>query len=383
MTCKEATALATPFTYELLHIDKHSGARLGVLHTPHGDIPTPIYMPVGTAAVVKAMTPREMEEIGTKILLSNTYHLHLRPGEDLIREAGGLHAFMDWHGPILTDSGGFQVFSLAGIRKIHEEGVTFQSHLDGSKQFIGPETSMDIQEALGSDIAMAFDVCSPYPCDWRTAKEAMDRTHRWAERCKEHHTRPDQALFGIVQGAFYKDLRVESAKTLRDMNFIGYGIGGLSVGEPKPVMYEMLDEIRPYMPEDKPRYLMGVGTPDCFIEGILRGVDMFDCVLATRIARNGTVLTSKGRVVVKNAQYARDFTPIDDQCDCYACTHFTRAYVRHLLRSGEITGGRLASIHNLRFLIHMMEEIREAIANDSFLDYREEFYKRYDLTRNF
>ena len=371
------------FSYELLHVDKHSGARLGVLHTPHGDIPTPIYMPVGTAAVVKAMTPREMEEIGTKILLSNTYHLHLRPGEELIREAGGLHTFMDWHGPILTDSGGFQVFSLAGIRKIHEEGVTFQSHLDGSKQFIGPETSMDIQEALGSDIAMAFDVCSPYPCDWKTAKDAMDRTHRWAERCKAHHTREDQALFGIVQGAFYKDLRVESAKALRDMDFIGYGIGGLSVGEPKPIMYEMLDEIRPYMPEDKPRYLMGVGTPDCFVEGILRGVDMFDCVLATRIARNGTVLTSKGRVVVKNAQYARDFTPIDDQCDCYACTHFTRAYVRHLLRSGEITGGRLASIHNLRFLIHMMEEIREAIANDAFLDYREEFYKRYDLTRNF
>ncbi len=373
----------TGFSYELLHVCKQSGARLGVLHTPHGDIPTPIYMPVGTAACVKAMTPREMEEIGTKILLSNTYHLHLRPGEDLIREAGGLHTFMDWHGPILTDSGGFQVFSLAGIRKIKEEGVTFQSHLDGSKQFIGPETSMDIQQALGSDIAMAFDVCSPYPCDRKTAQEAMERTHRWAERCKAHHTREDQALFGIVQGAFYKDLRVESAKALRDMDFIGYGIGGLSVGEPKPVMYEMLDEIRPYMPERKPRYLMGVGTPDCFVEAVLRGVDMFDCVLATRIARNGTVLTGKGRVVVKNAQYARDFTPIDENCDCYTCTHFTRAYVRHLLRSGEITGGRLASIHNLRFLIHMMEEIREAIAQDCFLDYREDFYKRYDLTRNF
>ena len=375
--------MSSPFSYELLHVCKQSGARLGVLHTPHGDIPTPIYMPVGTAAVVKAMTPREMEEIGTKILLSNTYHLHLRPGEDLIREAGGLHRFMDWHRPILTDSGGFQVFSLAGIRTIKEEGVTFQSHLDGSRQFIGPETSMDIQEALGADIAMAFDVCSPYPCDWKTAREAMERTHRWAERCKAHHTRPDQALFGIVQGAFYKDLRVESAKALRDMDFIGYGIGGLSVGEPKPVMYEMLDELMPYLPEGKPRYLMGVGTPDCFIEGVLRGVDMFDCVLATRIARNGTVLTHSGRVVVKNAQYARDFTPIDDQCDCYACTHFTRAYVRHLLRSGEITGGRLASIHNLRFLIHMMEEIRDAIAHDCFLDYREDFYRRYDLTRNF
>lgn len=374
---------ASPFSFELLHVCKQSGARLGVLHTPHGDIPTPIYMPVGTAAVVKAMTPREMEEIGTKILLSNTYHLHLRPGEDLIREAGGLHRFMDWHRPILTDSGGFQVFSLAEIRKIREEGVDFQSHLDGSRQFIGPETSMDIQEALGSDIAMAFDVCSPYPCDRKTAQEAMERTHRWAERCKAHHTREDQALFGIVQGAFYKDLRVESAKALRDMDFIGYGIGGLSVGEPKPVMYEMLDELMPYMPQEKPRYLMGVGTPDCFVEGILRGVDMFDCVLATRIARNGTVLTSKGRVVVKNAQYARDFSPIDEDCDCYACRHFTRAYVRHLLRSGEITGGRLASIHNLRFLIHMMEEIREAIAQDAFLDYRESFYKRYDLSRNF
>jgi queuine tRNA-ribosyltransferase len=340
-------------------------------------------MPVGTAACVKAMTPREMEEIGTKILLSNTYHLHLRPGENLIREAGGLHRFMGWDKPILTDSGGFQVFSLAGIRKIQEQGVTFQSHLDGSRQFIGPEESMDIQEALGSDIAMAFDVCSPYPCDWEQAKENMERTHRWAERCKAHHTREDQALFGIVQGAFYKDLRVESAKALRDMDFIGYGIGGLSVGEPKPVMYEMLDEMMPWMPEEKPRYLMGVGTPDCFLEGVIRGIDRFDCVLATRIARNGTVLTHRGRLVVKNGKYAHDFSPMDDQCDCYACRNFSRAYIRHLFNAKEITGGRLASIHNLRFLIHMMEEIREAIANDRLLDYRREFYERYDLTKNF
>ncbi|MCR5567069.1 MAG: tRNA guanosine(34) transglycosylase Tgt [Clostridiales bacterium] len=375
--------LSKPFSYELLHVCKQSGARLGVLHTPHGDIPTPIYMPVGTSACVKAMTPREMEEIGTKILLSNTYHLHLRPGEALVKEAGGLHQFMGWNGPILTDSGGFQVFSLAGIRKIKEEGVTFQSHLDGSRQFIGPEESMDIQQALGSDIAMAFDVCSPYPCDRETAKKNMEITHRWAERCKKHHTREDQALFGIVQGAFYKDLRIESAKTLTDMDFIGYGIGGLSVGEPKPIMYEMLDEIMPYMPEDKPRYLMGVGTPDCFIEGVIRGVDMFDCVLATRIARNGSVMTSRGRVVVKNGKYAHDFTPLDDRCDCYACRNFTRAYIRHLFNAKEITAGRLASIHNLRFLIHMMEEIREAIANDSLLDYRKEFYERYDLTKNF
>ena len=371
------------FSYEVKHVCKQSGARLGVLHTPHGDIPTPIYMPVGTAACVKAMTPREMEEIGTKILLSNTYHLHLRPGEQLVREAGGLHNFMGWHGPILTDSGGFQVFSLAGIRKIKEEGVTFQSHLDGSRHFIGPEESMDIQQALGSDIAMAFDVCSAYPCDWETAKKNMEITHRWAERCKKHHTREDQALFGIVQGAFYKDLRVESAKALAEMDFPGYGIGGLSVGEPKPIMYEMLEEIMPFMPQDKPRYLMGVGTPDCFIEGVLRGVDMFDCVLATRIARNGSVLTSKGRVVVKNGKYSHDFSPLDEACDCYACKNFTRAYIRHLFNAKEITGGRLASIHNLRFLIHMMEEIREAIAEDRFLDYRREFYERYDLTKNF
>ena len=375
--------MSQPFSYELIHTCAQSGARLGVLHTPHGDIQTPIYMPVGTAAVVKAMTSREMEEIGTQILLSNTYHLHLRPGEDLVAEAGGLHRFMDWHKPILTDSGGFQVFSLAGIRTIAEEGVTFQSHLDGSRQFIGPETSMDIQQKLGADIAMAFDVCSPYPCDYDTAKANMERTHRWAQRCKEHHTREDQALFGIVQGAFYKDLRIESAKTLSDMDFIGYGIGGLSVGEPKPIMYEMLEEMMPYMPAHKPRYLMGVGTPDCLIEGVRRGIDMFDCVLATRIARNGTALTSAGRLVVRNAQYARDFGPIDPECDCYACTHFSRAYVRHLIKAGEITGGRLLSIHNLRFLIRLMERVREAIAEDRFLDFRKEFYAKYDMSRNF
>ena len=375
--------MSQPFSYELIHTCAQSGARLGVLHTPHGDIQTPIYMPVGTAAVVKAMTSREMEEIGTQILLSNTYHLHLRPGEDLVAEAGGLHRFMDWHKPILTDSGGFQVFSLAGIRTIAEEGVTFQSHLDGSRQFIGPETSMDIQQKLGADIAMAFDVCSPYPCDHETARVNMERTHRWAQRCKDYHTREDQALFGIVQGAFYKDLRIESAKTLSDMDFIGYGIGGLSVGEPKPIMYEMLEEMMPYMPAHKPRYLMGVGTPDCLIEGVLRGIDMFDCVLATRIARNGTALTSAGRLVVRNARYARDFGPIDPECDCYACTHFSRAYVRHLIKAGEITGGRLLSIHNLRFLIRLMERVREAIAEDRFLDFRKEFYAKYDMSRNF
>ena len=375
--------MSNPVTFELLHTCKQSGARLGVLHTPHGDIPTPIYMPVGTQATVKAMTPREMEELNAKIILSNTYHLHLRPGEDIVREAGGLHRFMDWHHPILTDSGGFQVFSLSELRKITEEGVAFRSHLDGGKQFISPEISMDIQEALGADIAMAFDVCSAYPCDHKTAEEAMRRTHRWAERCKKHHTRSDQALFGIVQGAFFEDLRVESAKALADMDFPGYGIGGLSVGEPKPLMYEMLEKIEPHLPKNKPRYLMGVGSPDCFLEGVLRGVDMFDCVLATRIARNGTCFTRNGRLVVRNAAYARDFTPIEEGCDCYACQHFTRAYVRHLLKAEEITGGRLTSIHNLRFLFRMMEEIRQAILEDRFLDYRKAFYEKYDLTRNF
>ena len=375
--------MSNPVQFELIKTCKQSGARLGVLHTPHGDIPTPIYMPVGTQATVKAMTPREMEELGAKIILSNTYHLHLRPGEDIVREAGGLHSFMDWRHPILTDSGGFQVFSLSGLRKITEEGAAFRSHLDGSKHFISPEKSMEIQQALGADIAMTFDVCSPYPCDHKTAEEAMHRTHRWAERCKKYHTREDQALFGIVQGAFYEDLRIESAKTLADMDFPGYGIGGLSVGEPKPVMYEMLEKIEPYMPKNKPRYLMGVGTPDCFLEGVLRGVDMFDCVLATRIARNGTVFTRNGRLVIRNATYARDFEPLEEGCDCYACQHFSRAYIRHLIKAEEITGARLASIHNLRFLIRMMEEIRQAIMEDRFLDYRREFYEKYDMSRNF
>ena len=375
--------MSSPVTFELIKTCKQSGARLGIVHTPHGDIPTPIYMPVGTQATVKAMTPREMEEINTKIMLSNTYHLHLRPGEQLVKEAGGIHQFMSWNKPVLTDSGGFQVFSLAALRKITEEGVSFRSHLDGSKRFISPEVSMDIQMALGSDIAMAFDVCSPYPCDHRTAEEAMHRTHRWAERCKKHHTREDQALFGIVQGAFYDDLRIESAKTLADMDFPGYGIGGLSVGEPKPIMYDMLEKIEPYMPKNKPRYLMGVGTPDCFLEGVLRGVDMFDCVLATRIARNGTCFTKNGRLVIRNATYAHDFGPIEEGCDCYACQNFSRAYIRHLFKAQEITGGRLASIHNLRFLIRMMEEIRQAILEDRFLDYRKSFYENYDMTRNF
>lgn len=375
--------MPNPVTFELKKTCAQSGARRGVVHTPHGDIQTPIFMPVGTQATVKGTTPRELEEVGSQIILSNTYHLHLRPGEDLIREAGGLHKFMSWDHPILTDSGGFQVFSLAALRKIKEEGVSFQSHLDGSKRFISPEISMDIQEALGSDIAMAFDVCSPYPCDYETAKENMHRTHRWAVRCKEHHTREDQAVFGIVQGAFYKDLRIESAKYLADLDFPGYGIGGLSVGEPKPIMYDMLESIMPHMPTAKPRYLMGVGSPDCLVEGVARGVDMFDCVLATRIARNGTVFTDAGRLVIRNAKYARDFGPLEEGCDCYACRNFSRAYIRHLIKAGEITGGRLATIHNLRYLLRLMERIRLAIDEDRFEDFRKDYFSGYDRSRNF
>lgn len=369
--------------FELIKRCAQSGARLGVLHTPHGDIPTPIYMPVGTQATVKAMTSREMHEIGTHILLSNTYHLHLRPGEKLVEKAGGLHKFMDWNKPILTDSGGFQVFSLADMRKITEDGVTFRSHLDGSSLFMSPESNVDIQQALGADIAMVLDVCSAYPCSEEDAREAMHRTHRWAIRAKRAHTRPDQSLFGIVQGAFSKTLRIESVKTLSDMDFACVGIGGLSVGEPKDIMYDILDAIQPHLPEDKPRYLMGVGTADCLLEGVLRGIDMFDCVLATRVARNGTALTRTGRLVVRNAQYAEDFAPIEEGCDCYACTHHTRAYIRHLIKANEITGARLVTIHNLRFLLRLMEEVRDAILHDRLLDYRREFYQQFDPSAAF
>ena len=370
--------MSKALTFEVKKRDAKSRARLGVVHTPHGDIQTPIYMPVGTQACVKAMTSREMKEIGTQILLSNTYHLHLRPGEALVQEAGGLHGFMNWDRPILTDSGGFQVFSLAALRKITEEGVAFQSHLDGSHRFISPEISMDIQHALGSDIMMAFDVCTAYPCDHATAEDAMHRTHRWAKRCIDVHTREDQALFGIVQGAFYKDLRIESAKTLADLDFPGYGIGGLSVGEPKPMMYELLEEIEPYMPANKPRYLMGVGSPDCLLEGVERGVDMFDCVLPTRIARNGTVFTKHGRLVIRNQIYARDPRPLDEDCDCWVCRNFSRAYIRHLIKAGEILGARLTSYHNLYFLLRMMDQIREAIEQDRFTEYKKEFFENYN-----
>ena len=366
-----------PFEFELLHVDKHTGARRGRLHTPHGVIETPIFMPVGTQASVKTMSPDELKDCGAQIILSNTYHLHLRPGEQLIQKAGGLHKFMNWDRPILTDSGGFQVFSLASLRKLEGYGVEFRSHLDGSKQFISPEISVGIQQALGSDIMMQFDECSPYPCDYDRAKNAMHRTLRWLERCMKAKTNDHQALFGIVQGAFYGDLRIECAKEMARLDLPGFGIGGLSVGEPKEIMYDMLEQMMPYMPEKKPRYLMGVGSPDCLIEGVLRGVDMFDCVLATRVARNGTVFTHDGRLVVRNAKYAEDFTPLDPDCDCYACRNFTRGYIRHLFKAGEILALRLNSIHNIYFLTHMMSEMRQAIENDALLDWTNEFYARH------
>ena len=369
--------MSKPFEFELLHVCKQTGARRGRLHTPHGVIETPVFMPVGTQASVKTMSPDELKDCGAQIILSNTYHLHLRPGEALVDKAGGLHSFMNWDRPILTDSGGFQVFSLADLRRLEERGVEFRSHLDGSKQFIGPEESIRIQQALGADIMMQFDECSPYPCDYSRAKDAMYRTLRWLDRCMKAKTRDDQALFGIVQGAFYSDLRIECAREMAQLDLPGFGIGGLSVGEPKEIMYDMLDKMMPFMPQNKPRYLMGVGSPDCLIEGVLRGVDMFDCVLATRVARNGTVFTHDGRVVVRNAKYAEDFSPLDPDCDCYACRNFSRAYIRHLFKAGEILALRLNSIHNIYFLTKMMEEMRSAIENDALLDWSNEFYARH------
>lgn len=358
-----------PFTFEVKHVCRQSGARLGVLHTPHGDIDTPIFMPVGTQATVKAMTPRDLLDVNANIILGNTYHLYLRPGHKLVEEAGGLHRFMRWDRPILTDSGGFQVFSLAKINDIKEDGVMFRSHIDGSRHFFTPESVMEIEQSLGADIAMCFDECAPFPSDRKYTIAAMERTHRWAERCKSAHTRPDQALFGIVQGGMFGDLRIQSAKAITEMDFPGYGIGGLSVGEPKHVMYEMLETMMPYMPENKPRYLMGVGSPDCLLEGVLRGIDMFDCVLQTRAGRNGMALTRNGRMTLKNAKYEHDFSPLEETCDCYCCRNFTRAYLRHLVKEKEILGAQLLTMHNLRFTLRLMEDVRGAIAEDRFGDF--------------
>ena len=369
--------------YELLHECKQTGARRGRIHTPHGIIETPVFMPVGTQATVKSLTPEELkEEVNAQIILSNTYHLYLRPGHELVKEAGGLHKFMNWDRAILTDSGGFQVFSLGDLRKITEEGVEFKSHLDGSRHFLSPEKVMEIENALGADIIMAFDECVEYPAEYDYTKQSMERTTRWAKRCKEAHKNTEnQALFGIVQGGMYKDLREKSAKDLVDLNFPGYAVGGLSVGEPTELMCDILEFTTAFLPKDKPRYLMGVGSPDYLIEAVLRGIDMCDCVLPTRIARNGTAMTSNGKVVVRNATYERDFTPLDSECDCYTCKNYTRAYIRHLIKAGEILGVRLLSIHNLRFLTKLMERVRKEIENDNLLNFKNEFYKKYGYTK--
>ena len=369
--------------YELIHKDKSTGARAGILHTPHGDFLTPIFMPVGTQATVKSVSPNELHELGAGIILSNTYHLFLRPGADLIQKAGGLHKFMHWSKGILTDSGGFQVFSLGELRKISEEGVTFRSHIDGAKKFLSPEISVETQMKLGSDIMMAFDECIPYPDDYDYSKKSTERTHRWAERSLKAATSENQGLFGICQGGMYEDLRAESAKVIGSMDFAGCAVGGLSVGESKELMYKMLEVSTKFLPENKARYLMGVGTPDHLIEGVLRGIDMFDCIFPTRVARNGMAMVSpktsaSGRLVMKNSTYIEDFAPLEDDCDCYACkNNFTRAYIRHLVRAEEIFGLRLLTLHNLRYLQKFMAEMRQSILEDRFSNFREDFFASY------
>ncbi|MFO7612635.1 MAG: tRNA guanosine(34) transglycosylase Tgt [Clostridia bacterium] len=367
-----------PVTYELIKTCAQTGARLGRVHTPHGSFETPAFMPVGTQATVKGMSPDELDSMGARIILSNTYHLYLRPGHKIVEKAGGLHKFMNWNRPILTDSGGFQVFSLSDRRKITEEGVMFKSHIDGSRHMFSPEKVMEIQNALGADIIMAFDECTPYPCKHEYADKSLERTTRWLERCIESNENAGkQALFGIIQGGTFDDLRIKSAQQITSYDLPGYAIGGLSVGEPKEAMYSMLEHTVPNMPVGKPRYLMGVGSPDCLIEGSIRGIDMFDCVLPTRIGRNGTVMTSHGRLIVRDAANAEDFGPMDPECTCYACSNFSRAYIRHLIKAGEMFGLRLATWHNLHFLLDLMKQIREAIIGDRLGDFRDEFFGKY------
>ena len=365
------------FKYEVIKECKQSGARIGKFTTPHGVIETPVFMPVGTQATVKSLTPEDLKALNAQIILSNTYHLYLRPGDELVKKAGGLHKFMNWDKPILTDSGGFQVFSLNELNKITEEGVEFRSHLNGSKHFFSPEKVMEIENNLGADIIMAFDHCTGEGTTYEEAKKALDRTINWLDRCYKAHKREDQALFPIVQGNFFADLRKESLA--RTMPYVKHGIaiGGLSVGEPTEVMYQMLDELKPLLPKEVPHYLMGVGRPDNLVEGIIRGIDMFDCVLPTRVARNGTAFTSTGKVVVRNAKYKEDFNSLDAECDCYTCKNFTKAYIRHLINTDEILGAKLLSIHNLRFLTKLTEDIKEAIWQDRLLDFRDEFYEKY------
>ncbi len=354
------------FSFHLIKKDGNSKARLGKIITPHGEINTPVFMPVGTQGTVKSLIPEMIEGQGVEIVLSNTYHLYLRPGHELIRNLGGLHKFMNWKHPILTDSGGFQIFSLGELRQIRDEGVTFQSHIDGSRRFISPEICIEIQEALGSDIMMCLDECIPYPSEYGYAKRSLDLTLRWAKRCGNVHKNKDQALFGIVQGGTYNDLRRIAVEEIINIGFDGYALGGLSVGEPKEIMREITESTTPLLPEDKPRYLMGVGTPEDIIESVSHGIDMFDCVMPTRNARNGMLFTNHGKIAIKNARYRDDDSPLDSKCDCYTCQNYSRAYLRHLFVAGEIVALILNTIHNVRFFMKLMEEIRCAINNNSF-----------------
>jgi len=366
------------FGFELTHICKQSGARCGVLHTPHGDFETPIFMPVGTQATVKTLDVKEINEVSDGLILGNTYHLWLQPGDDIIKQHGGIRGFMKWDKALLTDSGGFQVFSLSKIRKIKEEGVEFRHHLSGELLHLTPEDSIRIQNNLGADIIMSFDECPPFYSDYDYMKESVDRTIRWAKRGKEVHQFPDtQALFGIVQGGPFKDLRKHSIEELIKIDFPGYSIGGLSVGETKEEMLEMLQFLNPLMPYDKPRYLMGVGSPDDLVNGAIHGIDMFDCVLPTRIARHGTAMTSQGKIVIKNKTYESDMAPLDSKCDCHVCKTYTRSYLRHLFKSQEILGLRLITYHNLYFLKNLMKQIREAIKSDRLLDFKNTFFENY------
>jgi len=364
------------FSFDLLIEDKNSPARAGIIHTPHGDVPTPVFAPVGTQATVKTLTPTDLHDLKATLILSNTHHLYLRPGPELIADFGGLHHFMQWDGPILTDSGGFQVFSLEGLRKIDEDGVTFRSHIDGSMHRFTPERVIDIQEQLGADIIMAFDECPP-PNDYDYNVEAMKRTHRWAERCQAAHQRTDQALYGIVQGGVFADLRAESAEFLTTLDFPGYGIGGLSVGETKTQMHQMLELLHPILPRNKPRYLMGVGSPEDLFECVARGVDQFDCVLPTRIARNGAVFTHQGRINLRNARFATDKNPIETDCQCYTCRTFSLAYLRHLMMAKEILALRLTTLHNLHFMLELMRRIRQSIFDGNFTAYKDSFLAVY------
>jgi queuine tRNA-ribosyltransferase len=368
--------------FKVIKRDNNSKGRTGELITAHGPVNTPIFMPVGTNATVKAMTVDDLLEIGAEVILSNTYHLYLRPGSETVKKAGGLHKFMNWRRSILTDSGGFQIFSLSGLRKISEEGVKFQSHIDGSYLFISPEKSIEIQQELGADIIVCFDECTPHPATFEYTRNSMELTHRWARRCKAAKTRDDQALFGIVQGGMYRELREQSAKEIVSIGFDGYAIGGLSVGETKDMMYEMAAAVVPHLPEDKPRYLMGVGTPLDLIDGVMQGIDMFDCVMPTRNARNGTLFTSKGKVVIKNARYAEDFSPLDENCSCKTCKGYSKAYLRHIFMAKEILSSNLNTIHNLTYYSNIIKRIRAAILNDSLHELREEILGQYIRDEN-